>query len=152
MDLLPTKVLQVECGEFLLVRARQARMDAAGKSFGWRSRQSGVDVGEQGGGGSGEDGGGEAGVGGHQVGEQGSSSYRVFDVFCRGFWSLDSTWKDGSWIVEGEEGWVEVLDLSLIFFLSRWAMIEDMLSMEEEEWTMIIAGDEEEEEVVDEED
>ena len=157
MDLLPTKVLQVECGEFLLVRARQARMDAAGKSFGWRSRQSGVDVGEQGGGGSGEDGGGEAGVGGHQVGEQGSSSYRVFDVFCRGFWSLDSTWKDGSWIVEGEEGWVEVLDLSLIFFLSRWAMIEEILSMEEEEWTMMVDGDEDsdseekEEVVVDEE-
>ena len=40
----------------------------------------------------------------------------------------------------------------LIIFLSRWAMIEEMLSMEEEEWTMIIAGDEEEEEVVDEED
>ena len=158
MDLLPTKVLQVECGEFLLVRARQARMDAAGKSFGWRSRQSGVDVGEQGGGGSGEDGGGEAGVGGHQVGEQVSSSSRVIDVFCRGFWSF---WivegEEGCWDVEKEDGWVEVLDLSLIFFLSRWAMIEETLSMEEEEWTMMVDGDEDsdseekEEVVVDEE-
>ena len=157
MDLPPTEVLQVEYGKYLPVRARQARMDASGKSFGWRSRQPGVGVGEQGGGGGGEDGGGEAGVGGDQVGEQGSFSYRVFDVFSRGFWSLDNNWKDGSWIVEGEEGWVEVLDLSLIFFLSRWAMIEEMLSMEEEEWTMMVDGDEEsdseekEEVVVDEE-
>ena len=117
MDLLLTKVLQVECAEYLPVRARQARMDAAGKSFGWRSRQPGVDVDEQGGGGGGEDGGGEAGVGGHQVGEQVSFSSRVLDVFCRGFWSF--------WIVEGEEGWrnvekeegwVEVLDLSFNIF------------------------------------
>ena len=121
MDLLPTKVLQVECGEFLLVRARQARMDAAGKSFGWRSRQSGVDVGEQGGGGSGEDGGGEAGVGGDQVGEEVSSSSRVSDVFSRGFWSLDSLSSDGSWNVNREEGLVEVLDMSFafLFFFSQ---------------------------------
>ena len=150
MDLLPTKVLPVECAEYLPVRARQARMDAAGKSFGWRSRQPGVGVDEQGGGGGGEDGGGEAGVGGHQVGEEASSSSPIFDIFCRGFWSLSNTWS--VWNQEGEEGWVEVLDLSLIFFLSRWAMIEESLSMEEEEWTMIIAGDEEEEEVVDVED
>ena len=115
MDLLPTEVLQVECGEYLPVRARQARMDAAGKSFGWRSRQSGVGVGEQGGGGGGEDGGGEAGVGGHQVGEEVSSSSRVFDVFSRGFWSLDSLLSDGSWNVNREEGLVEVLDMSFAF-------------------------------------
>ena len=160
MDLLPTKVLQVECGEYLPVRARQARMDASGKSFGWRSRQPGVGVGEQGGGGGGEDGGGEAGVGGHQVGEQVASSSRVFDVFSRGFWSLDSLSSDGSWNVNREEGLVEVLDMSclhFVFFLSRWAMIEEMLSMEEEEWTMMVDGDEDsdseekEEVVVDEE-
>ena len=115
MDLLPTEVLQVECGEYLPVRARQARMDAAGKSFGWRSRQSGVGVGEQGGGGGGEDGGGEAGVGGHQVGEEVSSSSTVFDVFSRGFWSLDSLLSDGSWNVNREEGLVEVLDMSFAF-------------------------------------
>ena len=115
MDLLPTEVLQVECAEYLPVRARQARLDAAGKSFGWRSRQSGVGVGEQGGGGGGEDGGGEAGVGGHQVGEEVSSSSRVFDVFSRGFWSLDSLLSDGSWNVNREEGLVEVLDMSFAF-------------------------------------
>ena len=115
MDFLPTKVLQVECGEFLLVRARQARVDAAGKSFGWQSRQPGFGVGEQGGGGGGEDGGGEAGVGGHQVGEQVASSSRVFDVFSRGFWSLDSLLSDGSWNVNREEGLVEVLDMSFAF-------------------------------------
>ena len=121
MDLLPTEVLQVECGEYLPVRAGQARMDAAGKSFGWRSRQPGVGVGEQGGGGGGEDGGGEAGVGGHQVGEEVSSSSRVFDVFSRGFWSLDSLSSDGSWNVNREEGLVEVLDMSFafLFFFSQ---------------------------------